>query len=183
MAPALIKAAGDCFYDGRASSYCSSDTTITTTPAAAATAAALLQWHSLPAISLCRCAVCAALSDSVRRKILIPARVPFSDFYFYVLSFNFGAAAAAVAAAALAVHTPAAAACVCASPGNFSLFIFLYGCWQTSRSLPRSPRYRKSFFTRVSSFAGCVCNRCRRMPIPCTHVLITTSLGCHFVWS
>jgi hypothetical protein len=107
MAPALIKAAGDCFYDGRASSYCSSDTTITTTPAAAATAAALLQWHSLPAISLCRRrAVCAALSDSVRRKILIPARVPFSDFYFYVLSFNFGAAAAAVAAAAaLAVHT------------------------------------------------------------------------------
>jgi hypothetical protein len=89
-----------------------------------------LQRHSAPRYLSVR-AVCAALSDLVRRKILILARVPFSDFYFYVLSFNFGAAAAA-APAALAVQTGCRCLPACASPGNFSLFIFLYGCWQTS---------------------------------------------------
>jgi hypothetical protein len=115
--------------------------------------------------------VCAALSDSVRRKILIPARVPFSDFYSFVLSFNFGAAAAACCAGR--VHT--GCHCVRASPGNFSLFIFIWLLADLARWLARHDT------EKVFAFACLFLRSARLQPVPSDiYVLITTSLGCHF---
>jgi hypothetical protein len=129
------------------------------------------------------CAVCAALSDSVKRKILIPARVPFSDFYFYVLSFNFGAAAAA-APAALAVHTGCRCLRACASPGNFSLFIFLYGRPRSlAGSLAHHDTENLSFRLSLSLQAASASSAGEYLHRTRIYVLITTSLGCHFVGS
>jgi hypothetical protein len=130
------------------------------------------------------CAACAALSDSVKRKILIPARVPFSDFYFYVLSFNFGAAAAAPLLRWPC--TPAAAACVRAPLLGISLFSFSSMAdlvrW-LARSLSHHDTENLSFRLSLSLQAASASSAGEYLHHTRIYVLITTSLGCHFVGS